>query len=139
MGFLQKQGTHSEEAGLGTEVSGLKAPCLHPAHSFAVNVGESGGIVLSQPPCPAGSFGETTLPQRRAGILGRPIRHSARPAKHPLWTCRQQPRHATSRVIVPQYLARSILHRSVNSVGTIQMPPLAKNHVDTAGADALLN
>ena len=31
---------------------------------------------------------------------------------------------------MPKALARSILHRRVNSVGTIQMPPLAKNRVE---------
>jgi len=43
----------------------------------------------------------------------------------------------TARVIVPQDLARSVLHRRVNSLGATQMPPLAKNRVDTQGAAVL--
>ncbi len=43
----------------------------------------------------------------------------------------------SARVIVPQDLTRSVLHRRVNITGTIQMPPLARNQIDTAGADLL--
>ena len=43
----------------------------------------------------------------------------------------------TARVMVPQDLTRSALHRRASSVGPIQMPPLARNRVDTTGMDVL--
>jgi len=36
-------------------------------------------------------------------------------------------------VIVPQDLSRSVLYQRASSLGAIQMPPLAKNMIDTAG------
>ena len=42
-----------------------------------------------------------------------------------------------ARVVVPQDLARSILHTRVNTVGDKQMPPLAKNRVDEEGVAML--
>lgn len=42
-----------------------------------------------------------------------------------------------ARVVVPQDLARSILHKRVNTVGENQMPPLAKNRVDAEGVAML--
>lgn len=44
---------------------------------------------------------------------------------------------AGARLVVPQDVNRSILHRRVNSLGSFQMPPLARNVVDDA-AVALL-
>jgi mono/diheme cytochrome c family protein len=38
-----------------------------------------------------------------------------------------------AKVVVPQDLARSILHQRLNRVGMDQMPPLARNQIDTAG------
>ena len=43
----------------------------------------------------------------------------------------------TARVVVPQDLARSVMHRRINVVGGIQMPPLARNQIDTQGADVM--
>lgn len=43
----------------------------------------------------------------------------------------------SARVIVPQDLDRSILHRRIHTVGATQMPPLARNQIDFAGADLL--
>ena len=42
-----------------------------------------------------------------------------------------------SRVVVPQNLLNSIMHRRVNTVGPEQMPPLARNLVDDAGVAML--
>ena len=41
------------------------------------------------------------------------------------------------RVIVPQNLMNSILHQRVNTVGENQMPPLARNQIDTDGVAML--
>ncbi len=44
----------------------------------------------------------------------------------------------SARVVVPQDLLRSIMHRRASAVGGgIQMPPLAKNMVDQSGVDVL--
>ncbi len=43
----------------------------------------------------------------------------------------------TARVVVPQDLTRSVLHRRINTVGGIQMPPLARNQIDTVGAGVI--
>ena len=43
----------------------------------------------------------------------------------------------SARVIVPQSTSRSVLYRRMSTVGTIQMPPLAKNMVDPEGAALL--
>ncbi len=43
----------------------------------------------------------------------------------------------TARVITPQDLMRSILHRRVNTVGANQMPPIARNMIDQSGVEAL--
>ncbi|WP_367873803.1 LamG-like jellyroll fold domain-containing protein [Luteolibacter sp. Populi] len=42
-----------------------------------------------------------------------------------------------ARVVVPQSLADSMMHFRVNKVGENQMPPLARNMVDTAGVEML--
>jgi len=43
----------------------------------------------------------------------------------------------TARVVVPQDLTHSVMYRRINTVGTIQMPPLARNQVDTVGAGVI--
>jgi len=42
-----------------------------------------------------------------------------------------------TRVVVPQSLANSIMHRRLNTVGANQMPPIARNLVDHAGVAVL--
>jgi glucose/arabinose dehydrogenase/mono/diheme cytochrome c family protein len=42
-----------------------------------------------------------------------------------------------AKVVVPQDLAKSVLHVRVNQVGAHQMPPIARNLVDRAGSDLL--
>lgn len=42
-----------------------------------------------------------------------------------------------AKVVVPQDLGRSILHYRMNRVGADQMPPLARNQIDTAGVSVV--
>lgn len=44
---------------------------------------------------------------------------------------------ASPRVVVPQDPSRSVMHYRINRVGANQMPPLARNLVDDAGAQLL--